>query len=183
MIDILLNTAIIKSGVKNIGAGAFMLYDYLEAVNWDENYQKTLREKYSHEDGTMGLRHISIADTVEKIGDCAFLHNTGLRCNKYSTTPTSIVIPSSVKKIGKLAFTVWIPGSTIFVGLNDKVVANVNELYLPITFNQGLEIIDELAFACAGIVATPKGKISDISNINASQFNTSLPVSLKYIKA
>lgn len=178
-----LKTAIIKSGVKNIGAGAFMLYDYSEAVNWDENHQKTLRDKYSHEDGTMGLRHISIADTVEKIGDCAFLNNTGLRCNKYSTTPTSIVIPSSVKTIGKLAFTVWIPGSTIFVGLNDKVVANVNELYLPITFNQGLEIIDELAFACAGIVATPKGKISDISNINASQFNTSLPVSLKDIKA
>lgn len=178
-----LKTAIIKSGVKNIGAGAFMLYDYSEAVNWDENHQKTLRDKYSHEDGTMGLRHISIADTVEKIGDCAFLNNTGLRCNKYSTTPTSIVIPSSVKTIGKLAFTIWIPGSTIFVGLNDKVVANVNELYLPITFNEGLETIDELAFAVAGNVATPKEKISDISNINASQFNTSLPVSLKDIKA
>ena len=178
-----LKTAIIKSGVKNIGAGAFMLYDYSEAVNWDENHQKTLRDKYSHEDGTMGLRHISIADTVEKIGDCAFLNNTGLRCNKYSTTPTSIVIPSSVKTIGKLAFTIWIPGSTIFVGLNDKVVANVNELYLPITFNAGLETIDELAFAVAGNVATPKEKISDISNINASQFNTSLPVSLKDIKA
>ncbi len=178
-----LNTAIIKSGVKNIGAGAFALYDYSEAVNWDGDYQKTLCEKYSHEDGTMGLRHISIADTVEKIGDCAFLNNTGLRCNKYSTTPTSIVIPSSVKTIGKLAFTVWIPGSTIFVGLNDKVVANVNELYLPITFNEGLETIDELAFAVAGNVATPKEKISDISNINASQFNTSLPVSLKDIKA
>lgn len=43
--------------------------------------------------------------------------------------------------------------------------------------------LDELAFAVAGNVATPKGKISDISNINASQFNTSLPVSLKDIKA
>lgn len=178
-----LNTAIIKSGVKNIGAGAFALYDYSEAVNWDGDYQKTLCEKYSHEDGTMGLRHISIADTVEKIGDCAFLNNTGLRCNKYSTTPTSIVIPSSVKTIGKLAFTVWFPGCTVFVGLNDKAGANIYELYLPITFNEGLETIDELAFAVAGNVATPKGKISDISNINASQFNTSLPVSLKDIKA
>lgn len=178
-----LNTAIIKSGVKNIGAGAFALYDYSEAVNWDRDYQKTLCEKYSHEDGTMGLRHISIADTVEKIGDCAFLDNTGLRCNKYSTTPTSIVIPSSVKTIGKLAFTVCLPGCTVFVGLNDKAGANIYELYLPITFNEGLETIDELAFAVAGNVATPKGKISDISNINASQFNTSLPVSLKDIKA
>lgn len=178
-----LNTAIIKSGVKNIGAGAFALYDFSEAENLESDNGRTLCEKYSHEDGTMGLRHISIADTVEKIGDCAFLYNTGLRCNKYSTTPTSIVIPSSVKTIGKFAFTVWIPGSYLPVGLTDKAGANIYELYLPITFNEGLETIDELAFAVAGNVATPKGKISDISNINASQFNTSLPVSLKDIKA
>lgn len=180
-----LNTAIIKPGVKNIGAGAFLLYDYSKAVNWDENYQKTLREKYSHEDGTMGLRHISIADTVEKIGDCAFLNNTGLRCNKYSTTPTSIVIPSSVKTIGKFAFTIQVPGSYLFTGFNyDKIgVIGLDELYLPITFNEGLETIDELAFACAGTVATPKEKISDMSNINASQFNTSFPETIKDIKA
>lgn len=178
-----LNTAIIKSGVKNIGAGAFALYDFSEAENLESDNGRTLCEKYSHEDGTMGLRHISIADTVEKIGDCAFLYNTGLRCNKYSTTPTSIVIPSSVKTIGKFAFSLVIPGSYFPVGLNDKAGTNIYELYLPITFNEGLETIDELAFAVAGNVATPKEKISDMSNINASQFNTSFPETLKDIKA
>lgn len=195
-----LNTAIIKSGVKNIGAGAFMLGDYTDdriyANNYSreaEEYRDEVTQKYSHEDGTMGLRHISIADTVEEIGDCAFMFNTGLSCTSDSTNATSTVIPSSVKSIGKLAFALWYgphhPVSGIMTNYKDNSLAiNRGSYYLPITFNEGLETIGECAFLIGSsektpVVGTLKEKISDMSNINASQFNTSFPATIKDIKA
>lgn len=195
-----LNTAIIKSGVKNIGAGAFMLGDYTDdriyANNYSreaEEYRDEVTQKYSHEDGTMGLRHISIADTVEEIGDCAFMFNTGLICTSDSTNATSTVIPSSVKSIGKLAFALWYgphhPVSGIMTNYKDNSLAiNRGSYYLPITFNEGLETIGECAFLIGSsektpVVGTLKEKISDMSNINASQFNTSFPATIKDIKA
>lgn len=195
-----LNTAIIKSGVKNIGAGAFMLGDYTDdriyvnSYNREaEEYRDEVVQKFSHEDGTMGLRHISIADTVEEIGDCAFMFNTGLICTSDSTNATSTVIPSSVKSIGKLAFALWYgphhPVSGIMTNYKDNSLAiNRGSYYLPITFNEGLETIGECAFLIGSseetsVVGTLKEKISDMSNINASQFNTSFPATIKNIKA
>lgn len=195
-----LNTAIIKSGVKNIGAGAFMLGDYTDDRIYANNYSREAEEyrdeiiqKYSHEDGTMGLRHISIADTVEEIGDCAFMFNTGLICTSDSTNATSTVIPSSVKSIGKLAFALWYgPHHTvsgIMTNYKDNSLAICRgSYYLPITFNEGLETIGECAFLIGSseetpVVGTLKEKISDMSNINASQFNTSFPATIKDIKA
>lgn len=195
-----LNTAIIKSGVKNIGAGAFMLGDYTDDRIYANNYSREAEEyrdeviqKYSHEDGTMGLRHISIADTVEEIGDCAFMFNTGLICTSDSTNATSTVIPSSVKSIGKLAFALWYGPhhhvSGIMTNYKDNSLAiHRGSYYLPITFNEGLETIGECAFLIGSsegtpVVGTLKEKISDMSNINASQFNTSFPATIKDIKA
>lgn len=180
-----LNTAIIKPGVKNIGAGAFIVCDIEDNRVWSNNYSSEASEyrealitKYAHEDGTMGLRHISITETVEEIGDCAFLFNTGLRFNKNSTNATALVIPGSVKSIGKLAFL-----SFGGIRLYSEKIQSPEDLLLPIVFNEGLETIDELAFACAGTVGTPKNTITDASSVDISQFNTSFPTSLKNINA
>ena len=102
-----LQTATIEEGVKNIGAGAFIPMD-LKYLTGQAEFPSDIEIPSNR---GFGICSISIANTVEEIGDWAFFMDMALGTvpvdNPTSTktfTITPITFPNSVKKIGQGCF-------------------------------------------------------------------------------
>lgn len=102
-----LQTATIEEGVKNIGAGAFIPMD-LKYLTGQAEFPSDIEIPSNR---GFGICSISIANTVEEIGDWAFFMDMALGTvpvdNPTSTetfTITPITIPESVKTIGQGCF-------------------------------------------------------------------------------
>ncbi len=116
-----LRTAIVEDGVKNIGAGMFSGIDikkfgdyialFTDGGTASGYVNDVLLPQLKAKSNLMGLTAVSIANSVEEIGDFAFYQDTALGMNQISSDDTTktftispITIPGSVKKIGEGAF-------------------------------------------------------------------------------
>lgn len=146
---------VVPGTVEEIGAGAFGNIDGLISVEIKEGVKVIGNSAFAGRIASFSLENVTLADSIEIIGDYAFDYSYG------EVKETELILPASLKEIGQSAFVEWRKVEKIVVPASLEKAGEYAFENIGLQSENGLEIHVEDVESFWNIEFGPSGTISN----------------------